>query len=737
MKGKQEVGKTAPNTIALTVDDVDEWAAARSLEEAQSIRQRMYDVVWGGRLQPVEENLDELWRRIPELSECLDARVIRARLDECELLDGVVELYPGFRVVPLTVLVPELKELHASCVSAVAAADVSSIERAESWLRQISVDAREGDDLEAAIYFASRSSASVPSRTELADAWHQLVKAEVLWTKPGNHEELLARAHPGASWHREVAAALRLYGLRLFRAGHLDVATSEATLLRAVQWFEVEGFEPWVNEVVDALSSGPDADVDAFAAWSLFYYLRADLALSRPRRHGLETWFWRLARASSKEDPPWRQLNPDRSPIWVDYIPIAAILVFAWHRIHPADSHYSALLDRALAFVQETQLPDGGWPLHAHQSNSDFLSTAACLHTLFLAKPAGWRDAAERGAAWLESQQDPLGFWSTHGGPTVTLTVLALDAICLGRGQEKATFTAPDSTAGADEAVEPEAPDYDPIDQPWHNPRRPHIIARARNSVADTADLLIVVATDVELRQVLAEIRPPYRIRSMPQVNVEAETFFLGRFGAHSTAVLRCSMGSTGPTAAQLAVASGIRVWRPKAVIMPGLAFGMARTKQRPADLLIAQAVVPYESQRRGQEVESRSQPYNASPLLLSRLRNREDWAFRRPDNTAVTCHEGLVLSGEKLIDEPSFKAELAMRHPKCIGGEMEGAGLAAACAREVVPWVLVKGVCDWADGRKNDRYQEMAAAAAVSLCKHVFADDEYALAGLHRPAKS
>jgi nucleoside phosphorylase len=59
-------------------------------------------------------------------------------------------------------------------------------------------------------------------------------------------------------------------------------------------------------------------------------------------------------------------------------------------------------------------------------------------------------------------------------------------------------------------------------------------------------------------------------------------------------------------------------------------------------------------------------------------------------------------------------------RHPYAIGGEMEGVGLAAAAERERCEWILVKGICDWADGEKSDNHQGFAAASCVSLVRHV-----------------
>jgi len=69
----------------------------------------------------------------------------------------------------------------------------------------------------------------------------------------------------------------------------------------------------------------------------------------------------------------------------------------------------------------------------------------------------------------------------------------------------------------------------------------------------------------------------------------------------------------------------------------------------------------------------------------------------------------------------------------RAIGGEMEGAGVAAAAARTKTEWILVKAVCDWADGQKHDGYQEMAAAASASLVHAVLSEPD-ALHGLTPP---
>ncbi len=80
-----------------------------------------------------------------------------------------------------------------------------------------------------------------------------------------------------------------------------------------------------------------------------------------------------------------------------------------------------------------------------------------------------------------------------------------------------------------------------------------------------------------------------------------------------------------------------------------------------------------------------------SNTTLLNRFENVQNWEFLRPDNQPCTIHIGPILSGEKLIDDPQFKAALFERFPQAIGGEMEGAGLVAASGRVGTAWTLIK----------------------------------------------
>src|SRR5260370_35156780 len=111
----------------------------------------------------------------------------------------------------------------------------------------------------------------------------------------------------------------------------------------------------------------------------------------------------------------------------------------------------------------------------------------------------------------------------------------------------------------------------------------------------------------------------------------------------------------------------------------------------------------------RGEEVQS-------GPVIYKRFRDlRRGW-----DADDAEVHFGTILSGEKLVDNPEFRAELLEMRPEAIGGEMEGAGLCAAAANHKVEWILVKAICNWGDGTKGKKDQKMEGGHEVSFVKHV-----------------
>ena len=181
-----------------------------------------------------------------------------------------------------------------------------------------------------------------------------------------------------------------------------------------------------------------------------------------------------------------------------------------------------------------------------------------------------------------------------------------------------------------------------------------------------------------------------------------------------------------GTANAQEAVNRADAAFRPHFVIACGIAFGVDLKKQSIGDVLISECIVPYELARmtKGKLQLSNSQP-PASAKLFDWTRNIDQ---RKKTGNAKSVwpelHFGKVLSGDKLVDDENYRDELialAGTH-KVIGGEMEGAGVHKALSFNNGQWIVIKAICDWADGNKNnphkERDQRHAATNAATVVK-------------------
>ena len=86
--------------------------------------------------------------------------------------------------------------------------------------------------------------------------------------------------------------------------------------------------------------------------------------------------------------------------------------------------------------------------------------------------------------------------------------------------------------------------------------------------------------------------------------------------------------------------------------------------------------------------------------------------------SSASIVQAGLVLSGDKLIDNREYRDQLIEIAPEALGGEMEGAGLYVASQTAKTDWLLIKAVCDWADGNKSRKKHERQAIASRSVAE-------------------
>ena len=245
----------------------------------------------------------------------------------------------------------------------------------------------------------------------------------------------------------------------------------------------------------------------------------------------------------------------------------------------------------------------------------------------------------------------------------------------------------------------------------------------APSSSVSHCDVLLVTAAHVETQAVLACCERETGLRFKRQFLGEGTYHDLHTIGGARTFLVQTEQGARGPGGATLTVQEGIQLLSPSTVLLVGIAFGMQPDDQHMGDILVSRQLLDYELQRVGQNeagtwvVRSRGDRPQASTRLLSLVRSGKlDWQ-------GPTVHIGLLLSGEKLVDNYDFREHLRQLEPEAIGGEMEGVGLYASAQRKRVDWLVIKAICDWADGEKGYQKQlrqQAAAEHAANFVVHV-----------------
>lgn len=183
----------------------------------------------------------------------------------------------------------------------------------------------------------------------------------------------------------------------------------------------------------------------------------------------------------------------------------------------------------------------------------------------------------------------------------------------------------------------------------------------------------------------------------------------LGEISGLSFLLVRSRAGSSGPNSSQGVISDAIDDFAPRCVVAVGVGFGL-RPEATNGSVMIATEVKDYERVRLGTgknsqlELRERGTTQNPDPIRLGKL-------IALASSLGIKAAPGQMLSGEKLVDWKRFTGQLRKRFPDAVGGEMEGTGIASACARRGVPWLLMKAVSDSADGSKKTVHQDEDAA--------------------------
>lgn len=185
--------------------------------------------------------------------------------------------------------------------------------------------------------------------------------------------------------------------------------------------------------------------------------------------------------------------------------------------------------------------------------------------------------------------------------------------------------------------------------------------------------------------------------------------------------------------AAELKISQAIKAVKPTYVIIIGIACGGNSSKQEIGDVLVSHNIIDYDCRKENYSIETKVENTIWRGVRVPCGDNIYglfngyylDWQ----NESSLKAYFGDIISSNVLLNNPFKKTNIfALFNNEPIGYEMEGAGVFRACHNaKITEWILVKGICDFGDGYKNEnkqKNQEFAANNAVLLCLYVFSFD-------------
>jgi len=176
-------------------------------------------------------------------------------------------------------------------------------------------------------------------------------------------------------------------------------------------------------------------------------------------------------------------------------------------------------------------------------------------------------------------------------------------------------------------------------------------------------------------------------------------------------------LAGTGRVSAAVATVHAIHTWDPRVVLVAGTAGGFRDRDVSLGDLLVATSILDYETQRvdGGNTVRWAVFQPDAGLLDLARSVAVPLILGRRPQ-----VHFGPVLSGDKIVASKAAVDALLKLRPDALAVEMEGGGVALAAAMSSVPFLMIRGVVDYADEKKRQDAEQWSKPVCETVALFV-----------------
>jgi two-component system, cell cycle response regulator len=239
-------------------------------------------------------------------------------------------------------------------------------------------------------------------------------------------------------------------------------------------------------------------------------------------------------------------------------------------------------------------------------------------------------------------------------------------------------------------------------------------------------DILLITALEEERNAVLAHLTHEILPKSDDDVGIFYRAEIMTRANKR-VRVLVTMLQGMGPLQASTRAMYAAMRWRPRHVLMIGIAGGVSTTTAL-GDVIIANQVADYTvgkiTAKGTRNIFWHVHPAHAS-LLEAANAFATGWQAEirvpRPEAGTPQRHIGVIASGGDVVSYKTLMQRYAESWPKLIGVEMEGGGIATALHQSPchAGFLMIRGVSDFADAKKNSarvkKWRSYAASTAAA----------------------
>jgi nucleoside phosphorylase/HEAT repeat protein len=248
-------------------------------------------------------------------------------------------------------------------------------------------------------------------------------------------------------------------------------------------------------------------------------------------------------------------------------------------------------------------------------------------------------------------------------------------------------------------------------------------------------DFVIITALEEEREALLAKLPD---VKKLPPSEEDVRVYYRSSlpvtFPDKTTSsydIIVLSLLGMGRVQAVNAAVDSIKRWKPRYLLLVGIAGGVEENDVSLGDILVSDQFIDYELQKlKANKNSPRYQVHPADSRLLIAAQNLVglDWldsvTVSRPKEGVPKRHIGPIATGDKVVERKAFVNELLNHWPKLVGFEMEAGGAASACFQSPIKpgFFMVRGVSDLSDENKSStqvkawRCYACAIAAAYTV---------------------